>query len=263
MKTVNQCLISKESGRIQIPYGDYAALMERVKEGERRREVKTRVIDQLQRFLGTALPSDSASAKNDDAHAESSKQPQAASKPAAPKKEAEPAEAAKAAETAKTAEPAEDAKPAAPAKAAKPAAKNSASRSVPKGVEVPPIKKDISAHFNHVDDSGRLFNVFKQYYACLNDACGGTVRVTMKDGICSLWNYDEWEEFAFIDLFDGMLRIAVDPRYTDALESLNLCEVPRLLSSRHNLICVQVDGLNKTMLHVLVKAFEEVGQTAS
>ena len=83
-----------------------------------------------------------------------------------------------------------------------------------------------------------------------------------KDGFCSLWNYDEWEEFAFIDIHEGQLRIAVDPRYTDSMSSLNLCEVPRLLSSRHNLICVQVDGLNNTMLQVLVKAFEEVGLTA-
>ena len=88
------------------------------------------------------------------------------------------------------------------------------------------------------------------------------VRVTMKDGFCSLWNYDEWEEFAYVDIFEGQLRIAVDPRYTDALSSLNLCEVPRLLSSRHNLICVQVDDLNNTVLQVLVKAFEEVGLTA-
>lgn len=136
-------------------------------------------------------------------------------------------------------------------------------RSLPKGVEVPPIKKDIAAHFNKHDDSGRLFSVFKQYYACLNDACGGTVRVTMKDGFCSLWNYDEWEEFSFVDIFEGQLRIALDPRYTKALQSLNLCEVPRLLSSRRNLVCVQVDGLNNTMLNVLVKAFEEVGLTAS
>ncbi|RKX38161.1 MAG: hypothetical protein DRP64_16145, partial [Verrucomicrobia bacterium] len=125
--------------------------------------------------------------------------------------------------------------------------------------QVPPIKKEITEHFNSFDESGRLFNVFKQYYTCLNDACGGTVRVTMKDGFCSLWNYDEWEEFAFVDVFEGLLRIAIDPRYTDALKSLNLCEVPRLISSRRNVICVKVDDLNNTVLDVLAKAFAEVG----
>ena len=125
--------------------------------------------------------------------------------------------------------------------------------------EVPPIKNEIAEHFNKFDDSGRLFSVFKQYYTCLNEECGGTVRVTMKDGFCSLWNYDEWEEFAFVDVFEGLLRISIDPRYTDALKSLCLCEAPRLISSRRNVICVQVDDLNNTALNVLTKAFSEVG----
>ena len=115
---------------------------------------------------------------------------------------------------------------------------------------------------NNVDESGRLLNVFRQYYTCLNDSCGSPVRVTMKDGICSLWNYDEWEEFAFVDIFEGNLRFAVDPRYTDELAALRLCEVPRLLSSRHNLVSVQMDDLNNTMLKVLTKAFSEVGMKA-
>ena len=85
----------------------------------------------------------------------------------------------------------------------------------------------------------------------------------MKDGFCSLWNYDEWEEFAFVDIYEGNLRFAVDPRYTNALSALSICQVPRLLSSRRNLVCAQVGDLNTTMLNVLVKAFEEVGITAS
>ena len=85
----------------------------------------------------------------------------------------------------------------------------------------------------------------------------------MKDGFCSLWNYDEWEEFAFIDINEGHLRISIDPRYTGAMQSLSFCEVPRLLSSRRNLVSVQLNDLNKTMLELLVKAFEEVGLTAS
>jgi len=127
---------------------------------------------------------------------------------------------------------------------------------------LPPIKDDIAEHFNKMDDSGRIYNVFTQYYTCLNKGCGGTVRVTMKDGFCSFWNYDAWEEFAFVDVFENELRIAVDPRYTDALKALQLCEVPRLLSSRRNLICVKVDDLNQNILDVLVKAFDEVGTTA-
>ena len=125
--------------------------------------------------------------------------------------------------------------------------------------EVPPIKQEIAEHFNKCDESGRIFNIFKQYYTCLNESCGGTVRVTMKDGFCSLWNYDEWEEFAWVDIYEDLLRIAIDPRYTDALKSLSLCEAPRLISTRRNVICVQVGDLNNTVLEVLAKAFSEVG----
>jgi hypothetical protein len=145
--------------------------------------------------------------------------------------------------------------------ASAPAAKSAAPASAPVG-NVPPIKKDIAAHFNKVDASGRLFNVFKQYYTCLNDACGGTVRVTIKDGICSIWNYDEWEEFAYVDIFDSRLRIGVNPHYTEQLKSLDLCEVPRLLARRHNLICVQADDLNQIILDVLITAFNEVSAIA-
>ncbi len=127
--------------------------------------------------------------------------------------------------------------------------------------EVPPIKKDVAEHFNKVDSSGRLFNIFKQYYTCMNDSCDGPVRVTIKDGICSIWNYDEWEEFAFVDVFDGRLRIGVQARYLTWLEALHLCEVPRLLTSRYNLICVQVDDLNQTVLDTLIMAFSELGVT--
>lgn len=242
MKTVNQILISKESGKLQMPYKDYVAIMEQVKAGERMRLVKDQVLVSLQGFLDGTIAVAEVSAKIENARTDLKKVDVEAHKPE------EPAAEEKVSVEFEPDEPVAEPAP--------------ATRAVPDGVEVPPIKKDISVHFNKLDDSGRLFSVFKQYYACLNDACGGTVRVTMKDGICSLWNYDEWEEFAFIDMVEGMLRISVDPRYTDALESLNLCEVPRLLSSRHNLICVQVDDLNNTLLKVLIKAFEEVGLTA-
>jgi hypothetical protein len=230
MNTTDKCIVARESGRLQIPYQDYKKLMDSVKRGKHMRLVADSVLVSLQSFLsgkqkGTAM-------KNNAVHTGS---------PAAEKVPAEVEEA--------------------PVKPATKAEK-AVVRNMAEGLEIPPIKKDVSAHFNNADESGRLFSVFKQYYACLNDACGGTVRVTIKDGICSLWNYNEWEEFSFIDIFEGQLRMAVDPRYTKALQSLNLCEVPRLLASRRNLVCVQVDGLNNTMLEVLVKAFEEVGLTA-
>ena len=44
---------------------------------------------------------------------------------------------------------------------------------------------------------------------------------------------------------------------------VSFCDVPRLLSSRMDLVCVQVDGLNNTMLDVLTVAFKEVGTAAS
>jgi hypothetical protein len=234
MNTTNKCIVAKESGRLQIPYQDYTKLMDKIKEGKRMRLVADSVFVSLQSFMGGKR---TAAVKTTAVEAGS------------------PAKAKVAAEVESAKESVEPLKPA--AKAEKAVARNLA-----EGLEIPPIKKDVSAHFNNSDESGRLFSVFKQYYACLNDACGGTVRVTIKDGICSLWNYNEWEEFAFIDIFEGQLRMAVDPRYTKALQTLNLCEVPRLLSSRRNLVCVQVDGLNNTMLEVLVKAFEEVGLTA-
>jgi hypothetical protein len=252
MSNTNKCLVNQESGTLQMPYQDYVALMEKVKQAQRMSLVKNTVLVNLQRFLGGKSYVTEVSTKIDNARTDLKKELPAED---APKKvETKPAEPKAATKTKKPA-PA-PVKPAAKAPAA-------SGRSIPDGIEVPPIKKEIVNHINNQDESGRLFSVFQQYYICLNDSCGGTVRVTMKDGFCSLWNYDEWEEFAFIDIFEGQLRVAVDPRYTDALTALNLCEVPRLLSSRRNLTCVQVDGLNNTMLNVLVKAFEEVGLTAS
>lgn len=242
MSNANRIMVSKESGSLQIPYKDYVAIMEKVKEGQRMRDVKNAVMADLQRFLGGKVAAVEVHAKITNA-----------------RKDVPNIDVAKKGTPAKQAEGKISVEFGAEAPAAKPANESG----IPDGMEVPPIKKDVSVHFNKLDDSGRLFSVFKQYYAFLNDACGGTVRVTLKDGICSLWNYDEWEEFAYIDIFEGHLRISLDQRYTKALQSLNLCEVPRLLSSRHNLVCVQVNDLNNTMLKVMAKAFEEVGLTAS
>jgi hypothetical protein len=241
-------MVSKESGMLQIPYKDYQALMGKVQEGERLRQARDQVVASLAGFVNDghvdAIATKIAAAIGTP-KGKPAKKP-VPSMPAPEKKVSVEFDAGNVEEPAPT--PAE------------PAATGRASS---EGVDVPPIKKDISVHFNKLDESGRLFSVFKQYYTCLNDSCGGTVRVTMKDGFCSLWNYDEWEEFAFIDIFEGSLRIAVDPRYTDALQSLNFCEVPRLLSSRRSLVCVKVDDLSNTMLGVLTRAFQEVGLTAS
>lgn len=245
MSDINICMVSKDTGTLQIPYGDYISIMEKVEEGRNLQQIKAKVIENLQRFTGGNEDMESVVAKVERAKTNS-----------APPPKPKPVE-----EKVSVKDPVEEKKPVEvvqKAKAAEPAAPANA-----KGVDIPPIKKNVSAHFNKLDESGRLFSVFKQYYTCLNDTCGGTVTVTMKDGVCSFWNYDEWEEFAFIDIFEGQLRMAVDPRYTDALQSLNLCEVPRLLSSRRSLICVQLDDLNNIMLDVLAKAFKESGLKAS
>ncbi len=238
MDTMAQYMISNQDKMIQVPYAEYVILMKKMEEAQRILQVKAKVLADLQCYL--AKRSDrprAAAAAPQTAEEEGAR----ASVPAA-----EPSRPTIALEIA----------PEAPAgrlsvEVSKPAPKTS--------VVIPPVKKEIEAHFNAHDDSGRLLNVFKQYYTCLNELCGGTVRVTMKDGICSLWNYDEWEEFAFIDIYENELRFAVDPRYTDALSVLDFCEVPRLLATRRKLICIQVEDLSKTMLGVLSKAFEEVG----
>ena len=240
MDKASQYLISRDNGKLQITYEEYIVLMEKAEEAERIRRSIDEVLVDLEDFLGRSSIV-------------------VAGEQIIDKKERVAVEAVDAEEVK---DPAETIKvemtPEAPSGAAgKPA--GAKARDTSANVEVPPIKKGIEEHFNKLDASGRLLNVFRQYYTCLNDTCGSTVRVTIKDGFCSLWNYDEWEEFAFVDIFEGNLRFAVDPRYTDALSALSICEVPRLLSSRRNLVCVQLGDLNSTMLNILVKAFEEVG----
>lgn len=243
MDRAAQYLISKDNGKLQIPYVEYMDLMEKAEVAQRICQVRDDVLANLEAFLdgdvATVTNGKSEHKKKSESVAEQVVDVEVKDVPVANDK----APSQKPDSTEKTT-------------VANPRAKAA-------NAEVPPIKKEIAEHFNKLDESGRLLNVFRQYYTCLNDTCGGTVRVTMKDGFCSLWNYDEWEEFAFVDIFEGNLRFAVGPRYTDALESLSLCEVPRLLSSRRSLVCVQVDDLNNTMLNVLATAFEEVGTAAS
>ena len=235
-------LYAKDTQNLQIPYAEYKKLMDSVEEARRLNEIKGHVLANLKSFLNGNKVSESQPVATD------SEKPQPVEKAATVEPEKVSVEF--------SAEEPEQAAEEVRQEASTPA------RSQDPSSDIPPIKSDIMDHFNKNDASGRLLNVFKQYYTCMNDACGGTVRVTIKDGFCSLWNYDEWEEFAFVDIFDNTLRIAINPRYTDALKSLKLCEVPRLLSSRHNLICVQVDDLNNTVLDVLRKAFKEAGKVA-
>jgi hypothetical protein len=239
MDAMSQYLISNSSKMIQVPYAEYVVLRGKMEEAQRILKVRVDVLADLKRYQSDcALRAEAVDAL-----------PMPKPVVANPSVEEEVHGGRKAAAEALSVEPVE-------------AISGRKADAAPKAsVEIPPIKKEIEAHFNTSDDSGRLLNVFKQYYTFLNELCGGTVRVTMKDGICSLWNYDEWEEFAFIDIYENDLRFAVDPRYADALSALNLCEVSRLLASRRKLISVQVEDLNKTMLGVLSKAFEEVGLT--
>jgi len=238
-KGTNSYLYAKDAETLQISYAQYMTLKEKVEEARNIQKVKESVLSDLRKFLATG--SDANPVESPPSSPAPSPAPKPHKSPAPPvvEKVSPPPPVVK--------------EKAAPVKKAEPPVERT---DMP---QVPPIKKEIAQHFNKFDESGRLFNVFKQYYTCLNDACGGTMRVTMKDGICSLWNYDEWEEFAFVDIFENHLRIAIDPIYTDEVKSLSLCEVPRLLSSRRNLICVQVDDLNNLALEVLTKAFKEAG----
>lgn len=235
MNDKNNYLYTESAETLQISYTEYEDLVEKAKESQRCRAIKEQVLADLAGVLGNC-----SVARPKEVPLQKPKPAKTIVKPAV--KEPEPKVEMKVDETVEEA-------PAAPA----------ATMAKQPKVDVPPIKKDIAEHFNRVDGSSRLFNVFKQYYTCINESCGGTVRVTIKDGICSFWNYDQWEEFAFVDIFDERLRIGVAPCYTEQLKSLDLCEVPRLLASRRSLVCVQVDNLNQTMLDILITAFSEVG----
>ena len=240
-------LYTDNTKTLQIPYKEYVDLTERAKEGQRCMEIKEKVLADLSSILGESRPNNINEPSPLTSEVEKSSQPQPPSKPSAEKEIVE--ELTNEPET----QVVQDATP-------EPTAPVQRDSKQTQG-EAPPIKKDVAEYFNKVDGSGRLFNIFKQYYTCMNDSCDGPVRVTIKDGICSIWNYDEWEEFAFVDIFEGRLRIGVQSRYLTWLESLDLCEVPRLLTSRYNLICVQVDDLNQTVLDTLVTAFGELKVT--
>ena len=251
MNLNTQYLISKDNGKLQLPYGEYVSLMEKAEEASRVLKVKSEVLAGLQAYLdGQPATPEQAPEQTPEQSRENLDE----DKLPVDDKSGEPVEKVS---VEFSAESEEEAGPSSKKE------KKQGSGAGKAGVDIPSIKKEIAAHFNAHDESGRLFNVFKQYYTCLNESCGGTVRVTMKDGVCSFWNYDEWEEFAFVDILDGDLRFAVDPRYTDDLASLSFCEASRLLASRRSVVAIQLGDLNKTMLKVLAQAFNEVGMTAS
>ncbi len=240
----NNHLYTDNTKTLQISFKEYTELVEKAKEGQHCMAIKEQVLNDLAGVFGESLASCSKESLSPEPEIEKMSSPP----PATEKVSVE--------YSANDPEPkAEQEENPAPVVTVQKKTKS------PEG-EAPPIKKDIAEHFNKVDGSGRLFNIFKQYYTCMNDSCTGPVRVTIKDGICSIWNYDEWEEFAFVDILDGSLRIGVNARYTEQLESLALCEVSRLLASRHSLVCVQADDLNQTVLNTLVTAFSEVGVAA-
>lgn len=234
--------ILSNNGMIQIPYEEYVILMEKEEEAKRIGETKTQVLNDLSAFLrGKKMGADEPEQRPHHSTSEDvSAKKKSKKNETAPEKVS--LEFSADSEQPVTGQSVKEPSEAAPRSKGK--------------IEVPPIKKEIVDHFNAHDDSGRLFSVFQQYYTCLNESCGGTVRVTMKDGICSMWNYDEWEEFSFIDMNEGDLRFSLPERYTDALSSMNFCEVPRLLTSR-DLISIKVGDLSKTMLTVMTKAFKE------
>lgn len=237
-------LYTDDTATLQISYKEYVELVEKAKEGRRCVEIKKQVLADLTGLFGESLPVRSK--------ASPSPEPELEVEPIAPPASKKVSVEYPAAKPEPKVEKEEKPQPV--------IAEQTKTKSS-KGA-VPPIKKDIAEHFNKVDASGRMFNIFKQYYICMNDSCDGPVRVTIKDGICSIWNYDEWAEFAFVDVFDGRIRIGIDSCYTAKLESLDLCEIPRLLASRHNLVCVQVDDLSQIVLDTLVTAFQEVGAVA-
>ena len=243
MKNELNYLYEKDAEMLQIPYAEYTQLMEKMEGAQRLQQVKASVLSDLQKFMGDTpvMAQNTPSVDSVEPKLEPKNEPE----------EVTPVVPVEAPKVEKVSIEFSSDTPEAP-KAEEPVVRAEIG-------DIPPIKKDIIVHFNKLDESGRLLNVFKQYYTCLNESCGGTVRVTMKDGFCSLWNYDEWEEFAFVDIFENLLRITIDPRYTESLKSLNLCEAPRLISSRRNVISVQLDDLNNIVLETLAQAFAEVG----
>ena len=266
-------LYEKKENLLQMPYQDYEELIKKAAEAAEIK-VKTRnAFDQLLHSLNQIKSAEPFKVPEKGTAMENPLD-QLLAGGTAPKKAPEKAKEVKAEPEAKAEaapEPKPEPKPEPevkaepkpePVKKEEPKPKAAPKKPIASAKNVPAIKKDISDHFKKVDSSGKLFNVFKQYYSDLNNSCGGTVRVTIKDGICSVWNYDEWEEFAFVDVFEGGLRIAVNPHYADRLKSLESCEVPRLLARRHNLVCVKTKEMDSTILDVLITAFNEIGAIA-
>ena len=254
----NDYMYTKDTNVLQISYAQYISLQNQYEEAQRTQKLAASVQSDLDRFLSgisaAVLKEEYPLPGGGVSPSAPASKPSAAAEPpkSSPPKSEAPASAP---------EPEEKKETPAPKQEEAPPVSKEAAPAKPKGgaVKIAPIKKEIVQHFEKVDGSGKLFEIFRDYYTLLNESCGGMMRVTMKDGICSLWNYDEWEEFAFVDLLEGKLRLSVPPKYAEMLKPLKQCEVPRLLARKRKLIGVEVEDLNELVLDVLEKAFREAG----
>ena len=253
MKNNGDYIYSKDTEVLQISYAQYTQLVRQDEEARNLKQVGILTFSKLRDLLAS-LERENKEEKQATPAAKTKATPQ----PASPQEKHEPTPPPPPAEESA---PAHEEQPV-PSPEEQPAPVEQKQKKATPKAKIPPIKKEIALHFSKKDGSGRLFDVFKEYYASLNEVCGGMMRVTMKDGICSLWNYDEWEEFAFVDLFDNHLRVAISPKYANALKSFKQCDVPRLLARRRKLIGVLVDGMDEGLLGVLELAFNEAGTEA-
>lgn len=270
MTKTDNYLYSDTANILQIPYMEYATLVEEFKKSERSRAQCSQVVKNLAALLR------SAKVTAEDVQAVIDKEKTAligmpagvAFKSPTIKTTASSSVEAKASPTAeKKASPAAETKTDSPSEAKASSAQETKKtetkpKSTPKkagSTTAPPLKADIVRFFKAVDASGSLFELFEQHYLQLNESCGGTVCVSLKDGICNIMNYDAWTDFAFIDVLDGRLRISVSERYKNEVSSFDACEVPRLLARNHKLVGILVDAVDQVVLDVLVMAFDEVG----
>ena len=245
-------LFERDSERLQITYDEYVKILEQTQKVRKIKLIGTDVMLELQHVASALTENLNAMPPRIefDAPAQNEQSKPPPDEPAEPAQESAPEPTEE-----PSRKPAEEPPPRTEEpKRSPPPPAHSKAKGKKKG-KVPPIKKNVAQHFNRMDPSGNLYPLFVRYYNRLNEMCPGTVTVTMKDGICSFWNYDEWEEFAFVDVVEGGLRIALDPRYAEALGSHPQYEAPRLLANRRKLVSIIVTGLDDIALSALTRAF--------
>ena len=175
MEKQKNYLFAHDSEQMQITYDEYVSLMSKAKEAERVQEITRGVATDLKALLAGGVAKGIAAAAAGQGTAVPVDAPEAAAEEVMKASAAASvghSERAQGAENQPESESAVE-----PVSEQRPVAKKRG-----EVADVPPIKHEISEHYNRLDGSGRLFNIFKQYYTCLNEMCGGTVRVTMKDG---------------------------------------------------------------------------------